>query len=218
MSRSNAQAPHRATTTDPSCRTPRTGGCGDKGSASPTIDGIVTDYIDRFRKRGQQEQRYFSVLRTDEQAVEAAALASLPSGKRHPHQYRIPRSALAESRDKPPANLPALRAAGSFDELLDLVQQIIGPIRGIGELAVYDTALRIGARFGLEAERVYLHAGTRLGARALGFGTTRESIALGDLPRPIQRLNARGGQDLLCIYKSELGVAARDDARLRPRD
>ena len=39
----------------------------------------------------------------------------------------------------------------------------------MGELVVYDTALRIGARFGLEPEKVYVHRGTREGVRKLGL-------------------------------------------------
>jgi hypothetical protein len=94
--------------------------------------------------------------------------------------------------------------ASSFDELFDLVEAIIRPIPKIGELAVYDTALRIGARFGLEPDKVYVHAGTRDGLKALGFSGRERIVELNDLPRPIRRLSAREAEDLLCIYKSQL--------------
>jgi hypothetical protein len=59
---------------------------------------------------------------------------------------------------------------------------MIRPIPGIGELAVYDTALRIGARLGLEPAKVYLHAGTRAGAKALGLAYGGRTIELAELP------------------------------------
>jgi hypothetical protein len=92
----------------------------------------------------------------------------------------------------------------SFDELFDLVNALIRPIPKIGELAVYDTAFRIGARFGLEHERVYVHAGTHEGARALGFDPRWHTIEMSELPA-FERLTASEAEDVLCRYKSKLG-------------
>lgn len=69
---------------------------------------------------------------------------------------------------------------------------------------VYDTALRIGAKLGLEPERVYLHAGTRVGARALGLDWRAPSILSQDLPSQLRLLPAWQVEDLLCIYKEYL--------------
>jgi hypothetical protein len=164
----------------------------------------VDDYIARFRSPAARELECFRRLESDEAAVERAAEACLPSGKRHPHQRRIPRAALQESSRRLLGNLPRLRLTSSFDELFDLVEAIIRPIPKIGELAIYDTALRIGARFGLEPDKVYVHAGTREGLRALGFSGRERTVELNELPRPIRRLSAREAEDLLCIYKSQL--------------
>jgi hypothetical protein len=171
---------------------------------SSALDTIVADYIAQHRSRAARELRYFRVLRTDEDAISQAALAQLPNGKRHPHQRRIPRAALEDSRDRLLANIDQLRAAASFEVLLDLVDALIRPIPKIGELAVYDIALRIGARFDLEPERVYAHAGTRNGARALRLDVNRHAIDVNELPPPIRSLSAREAEDLLCIYKSKL--------------
>lgn len=99
---------------------------------------------------------------------------------------------------------PALSAADSFDELFDIVSTAIELIDGIGELAVYDTALRIGARFDLQPTKVYLHAGTRTGARVLGLQHTRAYIDVAELPVELQVLSASEAEDALCIYKHEL--------------
>ncbi len=99
--------------------------------------------------------------------------------------------------------MSALRGAESFDELFEVIAATIGSIPGIGELAVYDTALRVGARFGLEPTKVYLHAGTRKGVKALGLGQRRDTIEMAELPSDLRTLTAREAEDLLCIYKSE---------------
>jgi hypothetical protein len=67
--------------------------------------------------------------------------------------------------------------------LIELVEKIIGSIHGIGELAIYDTAVRIGARFGVEAEDAYMHRGTRDGAKALlGIGAWTIRLAKSTSP------------------------------------
>jgi hypothetical protein len=100
--------------------------------------------------------------------------------------------------------------------LFELVREIIGPIPGIGELTVYDTAVRIGARFQLEPDRVYLHAGTRDGAKALlDVDGPREAIERDELPAQLRVLSPREIEDLLCIYKDALR-ASRAGAGRRP--
>jgi hypothetical protein len=173
------------------------------------VDGVeaaVRDYIEQHRARAARELEYFSrVLRSDEEAVSQAALSLLPSGKRHPHQYRVPRVALEESRRVLLENLDMLRQAGSFDDLFAVVEDLTQPIKRIGELTVYDTALRIGARFGRKPTRVYLYAGTRTGAEALGFDPRCQTIEMDQLTAPMRRLSAREAEDLLCIYKDWIG-------------
>lgn len=100
-------------------------------------------------------------------------------------------------------NLPALRQAESFDELVELIAGISGPIPRIGPLAVYDTARRVGARFGLEPAKVYLHAGTRMGAKALGLNHRGDAIEMDELPAGLRTLTAWEAEDVLCIYKGE---------------
>jgi hypothetical protein len=167
-----------------------------------SLETLVDDYVQRLRPLRERELRFFRVVRTDEEAVSAAALAQLPNRKRHPHQYRIPTESLAESRRRLLDNLGAIRGCASFDELIDLVNRLIRPIDRVGELAVYDAALRIGARFSLEPDRVYLHRGTREGARKLGLEARRETIEMPELRSPLHKLSAREAEDFLCVYKN----------------
>jgi hypothetical protein len=171
-----------------------------------SLDNLVDEYIRRFRRGHARELRYFQVLRTDEDVITAAALARLPNGKRHPHQYRNPRASLEESRRKLLDNLPQLQSATSFHELFQLVVHRLGPLHRVGEMAIYDTSLRIGARFGLEPEKVYVHRGTRVGIRNLGLDARRDTIEMNELPIAVRRLSPREAEDFLCIYKDGLSL------------
>jgi hypothetical protein len=74
----------------------------------------------------------------------------------------------------------------------------------LGELYVYDTSLRIGAYMGIWPQKVYLHAGTRKGAKALGFPSTARSIDPLAMPIEMSQLEPREMEDFLCIYKAHL--------------
>ena len=125
-----------------------------------------------------------------------------PGGKRHPHQYRIRPAALAEARRRLLA--ADLRTAETFDELHDMVAATVRGIWKDAKLTIYDIAHRIGAYLGLAPERVYLHRGTRKGARALGLGRGRATLELHELPGEFGRLTAAEAEDCLCIYKEHL--------------
>jgi hypothetical protein len=162
------------------------------------------------------ERRVFGA-RSLREAIEYAALAKLPDGKRHPHQYRLKRAVLAKAERRLQACAARLRRCGSFAKLYELVKEEIGGIRGIGPLTVYDVANGIGAQLGLGPELVYLHAGTAVGAKALGLDHRRESIHPSELPAEFQRLRPGEMEDCLCLYKDELLAKPKGrPASLRP--
>jgi hypothetical protein len=133
-----------------------------------------------------------------------AALAQRPDGKRFSHQRRIPGAALEASHRRLMNVISTLESAASFGELFQIVEDAIGDIPQIGELTIYDTALRIAAWRHLEPEEVYLHAGTRCGAQALGLNVRRTFAALTEFPPELLRLRAQEIEDVLCIYKDVL--------------
>ncbi|HQM80509.1 MAG TPA: hypothetical protein PLX02_02700 [Syntrophorhabdaceae bacterium] len=96
------------------------------------------------------------------------------------------------------------------------VKNIDLPIPGIGELAVYDTALRIGAFLRIEPSKVFLHAGTRTGARALGLETSAEFLEVSSVPSEFQVLKPSEIEDVLCIYKHRFYVAGRGQQGAAP--
>jgi hypothetical protein len=126
-------------------------------------------------------------------------MAQRIDGKRYHHQCRIPLAALQTATAKL-LRAPLLKAK-DFDELLRVVARAIGPIQGIGALTVYDTALRIGAKLGLQPTRVYLHAGTRAGARILGLTWRAPYLEVAECPPELRVLAPHEIEDCLCIFK-----------------
>ncbi len=97
-----------------------------------------------------------------------------------------------------------IRRVRSFDELFDRIRDEVESTPGIGELYVYDTSLRIGAKLNLLPARIYLHAGTRAGARALGLDYRAETLKVSALPKEFHVLEPHELEDILCIFKDEL--------------
>lgn len=163
---------------------------------------IVADYVERCKPRLDKLLRFYAIQRSLPDAIEKAAFAKTPDGKRHAHQRRLSRVALeAVHKALRKANLEHVH---NFAELLDEVHRAIGNIVGIGPLMAYDTALRIGAFLKREPDLVYIHAGVRQGAAALGVDASRESVEPGELPAPLRDLPPRDIENCLCIYKSAL--------------
>lgn len=172
-----------------------------------TFDDIVKDYIHEYRDDARKEMRFFEIQRSPSEAIRIAALCELPGAKRHPHQRRIPRVLLEQVEARLQRIGRKLARASSFAALHQAVEDEIGSLKGIGRLPVYDISHRVGAHFGKAPERVYLHAGTRVGARALGI--TGDSFDPKTLPKPFAQLAPSEIEDCLCIYKDELRGGAR---------
>lgn len=170
-----------------------------------SIAAIVREYIHRHRPKTTRELRYFRSLQSLDEAIMQAGLARRPDGRRWSHQRRIPPTVLEKATRK--LRRAKLGSARSFAELIARVSTAARGVHGIGELYVYDTALRLGGHLRLLPREVYLHAGTRRGARALGLDHRSESVSLNELPAALRRLRPHEIEDLLCIYKDWLATA-----------
>jgi hypothetical protein len=137
-------------------------------------------------------------------AIRVATLSEY-EGKRHRHQRQHP-DILDEAGRRLQARQKELEACRGrpFDELFEYVGDIIGSIEQIGRLAVYDIATRIGAYLGLTPEYIYLHRGTREGARALGL--RGKKLSRDQLPPAFHTLTPAELENCLCNFKDELRV------------
>jgi len=98
-------------------------------------------------------------------------MAKTPSGKRFDHQKIIPNHVLNLAKKRLLTNLKRIQSTKEFNDLYNLLKELLSNIKGVGELYIYDTALRIGAYLGHEPDKIYLHAGTLQGAKKLGLNT-----------------------------------------------
>ena len=169
-----------------------------------TLEAIAADYRRRYAGRAHDELSLFRRQPTFEAVIRLASRAEDELGKRFAHQRRLPRAVLTQVESTLMASKRSLTLAGTFANLHTAIADLIGHIHGVGELMIYDTALRIGAWRRLKPKDVCLHAGTRAGARALGLGSARPSVSRAELPEELRRLASHEIEDVLCIYKDQL--------------
>jgi hypothetical protein len=163
------------------------------------LSEAVDDYIRTRRASARADLEEFRKLPSLNLAIRHAALCHwLPELKRHPHQYRIPLSLLKAVERKLHRMASVLAHTPSFNALYNAIHEQIAHMRGIGPLTVYDIAHRIGAFLGKTPTLVYLHRGTRVGARRLGF--TGNTLDPASLPTAFARLTPAEIEDCLCIY------------------
>lgn len=179
----------------------------------PTYQDIVRCYRRRAQERGRWELSQFGADTPFTEAIRAAALCELPNGKRHPHQYRIPTESLKQAAHRLLLAEQELRGCKTFDELYRIVESHIRDIWMIGELVIYDVAHRIGKRRGLSPDCVYLHRGTRRGAKALGLHGTEGKLMKSKLPVELSVLSCEELEDCLCIFSKQLAEIVREGQR-----
>ncbi|MDQ3754713.1 MAG: hypothetical protein M3371_08280 [Acidobacteriota bacterium] len=165
---------------------------------------IIRHYNAHHRPNKHKELNWFRRQPSLEAVLSVAAKAENDRGLRYSHQYRITRKAIQEANRLLLEKHDELQRCNSFHELWLLIRKILKPAVGLGELYIYDTALRIGAYLNLLPDRVYLHAGTRTGAKAFGIvSQQKEWIDLDELPNILRELSAHEVEDILCIYKDK---------------
>ena len=170
-----------------------------------TLERIVKLYIRKIRPHAKEELDFFRTISLD-LAIHQASLAINKEGKRYSHQRRLKKSVLSKAHQILEKEVSAIKKIKSFEELHDTIEKAVLNIQGIGELYAYDTSLRIGANLGLLPKKVYVHAGTREGARALGINTRTKTLNRADLPKEVHKLDPYEIEDLLCIFKDEFAI------------
>ena len=174
-----------------------------KNNNYKSLHSMIHDYVLRKRPHKNEERKFFRQLPL-EKTIGTAALAKNCEGKRSSHHRRRTPAQLNQGKARLLAKLPRIRTSKNFDELHNVVREMTDGVKGLGELYAYDTAYLIGARLSLWPKRVYLHAGTREGAKALGFSGRVPYLRTSQLPTELRRLRPCEIEDFLCIYRSTL--------------
>jgi len=189
------------------CTPPVTSICKPaKVSAEVGLAALVRSYRMHNRPDSMDELEFFREMPSLELAIHHAALAINRREKRFGHQCRIPLAPLRRAEALLVAARARLKAYRSFHELHAFLVSLFAPVRGLGDLYVYDTTLRLGSYLKLSPKHIYLHAGTRAGARALGLSLSEGFVRVSSLPKAIQVLEPYEIEDFLCIYKAHFAT------------
>ena len=125
--------------------------------------------------------------------------------KKHNHQRRLKKSDLTKLKDNLLKRKQDIKNASDFANLLEVVEEC--KVKGVGDLACYDVANRLGNRLDKHPEFVYTHAGTKKGLEnLLGQKVKSRCFNKSDLPEPLKSstLSCHEIEDILCIYKDRL--------------
>lgn len=154
-----------------------------------------------------------------EDAIRKAALARDEKGEIYSHQWHLKEKYpdVPKKAERILANCAGkIAACNDFDALHDLIWdelKLRGRVKGVGELYCYDTAFRIGISRNVMPQKVYLHAGTRKGAKALGiYEKGKEVLEMSELVKKypeFAKLESYQVEDFLCIKHKVLHKLAR---------
>jgi hypothetical protein len=138
-------------------------------------------------------------------AIAVAVLSVNHLSKTHNHQKRLQKINLESFKNKLLKRQKVIQNVADFDKLFKIMEE--SKVKGVGVVAFYDIANRLGNRLGKKPEFVYLHAGTRKGLEnLLGYNVKSRYIKKSDLPEPFKSssLTCHEIEDILCIYKDRL--------------
>ncbi len=147
------------------------------GQEQKSLQSILDDYNRRIQVVDAETSKgwhaildFYGNLPDWKTAIEEAGKLHFDaSGKCHDHQYRIYRPAKDQFLSDLREHSAAIQNSANFEELYDNIERFCKK-SGIGELAVYDTALRLGAFLGkhkggsFKPHEVFLHNGAMKGA------------------------------------------------------
>lgn len=180
-----------------------------RSSIDKEFDEIVGEYRRYMKENPDQHLAYCKGCCKKQtnlaDVIEIAAKAIDGQNKIHRHQTRIGKIKLNLFAEKLKEKEPEIKQAKNFDELLSIVESV--RCDGIAELTHYDTAERIGAYLDRYPDKIYLHAGTRVGVRNL-LGDSiknRKYITLDELPKEFLRhdLTASEFENIFCNCKDD---------------
>ena len=183
------------------------GPCHPVGRRFTDLDSIIHQYVEEHRDGAARELDIFRHLPSLRRCIRQAGLARRRDGsrwKRLDHQRRIPSNTLRAWAKALLRQNAQMRSCRTFEALFNILEKESRKFWRNGELIVYDTALRIGAYLRLNPQKIYLHRGTREGAKALGIDAGRRCILPQELPKSLRHLKPYEIEDCLCIYKDQL--------------
>jgi hypothetical protein len=170
-----------------------------------TIKTIISHYKRHCRINSENEISWFKSLET-KNVIYNAAFAVDCCGRRCSHQRRLKKNALLKSYQIIKTNWNIIKKSRNFDELYEIMKSKLENVFSLGELYFYDTSFRIGAFLNLFPKEIYLHAGTRIGAKNMGIEIkNRTKFKITEIPKDFRCMKPHELEDIFCIYKKYIG-------------
>jgi hypothetical protein len=173
------------------------------------LEIYIKEYKYNYSKTTAEEIKEFKNMPSITDTIKKAALMTIGKGKRHPHHCLKSKNTLETAKDILLNNQTKISRANNFHDLHEIIIKTLKGLKDVGPLYYYDTALLIGAHLGKLPEKIYLHAGTKKGAKNIGINVRgKKYIITQDLPchKVFENFKLRYCEieDFLCIYKEEL--------------
>jgi hypothetical protein len=170
------------------------------------IPEMLAYFGEHFGPLGPMEAGYAAWLAESpsfEVAVDRAVRSIKPNGKMHPHQTKVRLASRLQFGERIVMEAPLILRMTTFHDVWQKLDEI--KPWGIAEMTVYDVAERIGRFLKLAPDRVYLHAGVRMGAKALGIPVAKKHWLMPEeLPEPLRTLPMDAAEDFLCCFHAWL--------------
>ena len=175
------------------------------------LEIYIKEYKYNYSKTTAEEIKEFKNMPSITDAIKKAALMIIGKGKRHPHHRRKSKKTLETAKDILLKNQTEISKADNFHNLHEIIIKALNGTKGIGPLYCYDTTFLIGAHLGKLPEKIYLHAGTKKGAKNMAIDVWgKKYIEMKDIPccEIFERkcLKPYEIEDFLCIYKEQLAL------------
>lgn len=166
----------------------------------------IRSYTSINKRSKDNELDYYKHLPTLSDTIDKATKALFKEGNKLEHQWRINDKILAHVAKNLKKREKEIRESTSFERIYEIVND--ESILGFGDLAKYDTTLRIASKLYIQPAKVYLHRGTKDGAKAIGINVRKKRyLEVHELPKAFldaidaQIINVLHVEDILCIYK-----------------
>jgi len=168
---------------------------------------VVCDYLHKSKIKDRNIQ--YCMQQTElHKVIEIAACAVDENNKIHEHQRRVGKIKLQEFANLLKQKEQEIKKVKKFDELLNIIKSI--KCYRIGELVRYDTAERIGFFLKIYPEKIYLHAGVKVGVKNLLGNLYRKNfLIIDDLPYELKKYKSEFNlqfydfESIFCQYKDK---------------
>lgn len=145
-------------------------------------------------------KKFYQNIATIEDVIKYASKGVTPDLLKHPHQRRIPNSVLNKFSNKLLKKKKEIQEVKNFESLYLIIGN--NKIKGIGDLTVYDTTLRIGFYLKIYPTKLFVQAGSKVGyMRLVNVSHVSNPVANICIPELLRNIKKYHLENFLCIYK-----------------